>query len=145
MKTITKIACRTIGTLGMGYALYDAAKVAKQFSRNEAQYQEAKHLERIYANTRTVDSVSFTDSALQKKVSDARMKNPLYSSWGTVKGGVNGFLYGMGNHIFTVACSALALLSKGVMAKIGTAGVVLGACVNIARNGFGVGKNPPVG
>lgn len=144
MKTVTKIVCRTIGTLGMGYALYDAAKVAKQYSRNEALMQDAKHFQRVYTDTRTIDTVSFTDSTIQKKASDIRMKNPLYSVWGTVKGGVTGFLSGMGNHIFTVACSAFALASKGTMAKIGAIGTGLCACVNIARNAYGIGKHTPL-
>lgn len=144
MKTITKIVCRTVGTLGMGCALYDAVKVAKHHSREESMKQEAKHIERVYANTRTVDTVSFTDSAIQGKIADRRMNNPLYSFWGSIKGGVSGFLSGMGNHVFTVACSAFALASKGKMAQIGAIGVGLSACFNIAHNAFGIGKKTPL-
>ena len=144
MRTITKIACRTIGAAGMGLAVYDAAKVAKQFARNEAQVQEGQHLERAYFNSRNTDSVSFTDNYLREKSFDLRTKNPLYSIWGNIKGGIKGTLTGLGNHLFIVACSMFALLSKGTLAKIGTAGVGLGILYDIARNGFGFAKHHPM-
>lgn len=144
MRTITKIACRTMGTAGMGIALYNASRVASQFSRNGAQLEQGKYLERAYFNSRTTNNVSYTDNAIRKKTFDLRTKNPLPSFWGRIKGGTQGALYSLGSNLFTVACSACALLSKGALAKIGAIGVGLGVCLSIARNGYGLGKNNPM-
>lgn len=144
MRTITKIACRTIGVAGMGLALYDATRVASQFSRNGAQNQQAKFLEKAYFNSRNIDSVSFVSNDIREKTFDLRTKNPLPSFWGRIKGGFQGAIYSLGNDLFTVACSALALLSKGVLAKVGAIGVGVGVCYDIARNGFGLGKRHPM-
>ena len=42
----------------MGIALYDASRVASQFSRNGAQNSQAKYLENAYFDSRGIDSVS---------------------------------------------------------------------------------------
>lgn len=144
MRTITKIACRTVGVVGMGIALYDASCVAKQFSKNGAQNQQAKYLENAYFNSRNIDSVSYSSNAIREKTFDLRSKNPLPSLWGRLKGATLGTIDSLGNNLPTVACSALALLSKGIFAKIGAVGVGLGICYNIARNGFGLGKQHPM-
>ena len=144
MKTITKIACRTMGTVGMGIALYDASRVASQFSRNGAQQEQSKYLENAYFNSRGIDNVSYSSNNIRQKTFDLRTKNPLPSLWGRAKGYCQGASYGLGNHLFTVACSALAILSKGMLAKAGAIGVGLGVCYNIARDGFGLGKQQPM-
>jgi len=144
MRTITKIACRAMGTVGMGIALYDASRVASQFSKNGAQNQQAKYLEKAYFNTRGIDNVSYNSNNIRQKTFDLRSKNPIPSFWGRIKGGTEGALYSLGTNLFTVACSSLAILSKGVLAKVGAIGVGLGICYNIARNGFGLGKQHPM-
>lgn len=144
MRTITKIACRTMGTVGMGIALYDASRIASQFSRNEAQREQAKYLEKAYFDSRSIDNVSYNSNNIREKTFDLRTKNPLPSLWGRVKGFCEGASYSLGNNLLTVACSALALISKGFLAKVGAIGVGLGICYNIARNGFGLGKQHPM-
>ena len=144
MKTITKLACRTIGTASMCYALYDAWRVGNHFSKAESQVQQSKYIEDAYFNTRNVDTVSFSDNAVSKKAFELRSKNPLPSLFGRIKGGVQGFLSSLGSNLFYVACSAMALLSKGALAKIGAIGIGLGACYSIARNCFGLGKQNPM-
>lgn len=144
MKTITKIACRTVGTLGIGVALYDTTRVANHFSKVESQKQQSKYLENAYFNSRTSDNMSYTSSAIGKKTFELRTNNPLPSIWGRIKGGCEGAMYSLGNHLFTIACSSLALLSKGTLAKVGAIGVGLKACYEIARNGFGLGKQNPM-
>lgn len=144
MRTITKIACRTVGIAGMGLALYDATRVASQFSKNGAQNQEAKYLEKAYFNSRNTDNVSFVSNNIRQKTYDLRSRNPLPSIWGRIKGGTEGAIYSLGTNLFTIACSSFALLSKGTMAKIGAIGVALGLCYDIARNGFGLGKHNPM-
>lgn len=144
MNTLTKIACRTTGTVGIGVALYEAVKVGKQFSRNESQVTQGKYLENAYYNSRTLDKVSYTSNDIRSKTFDLRTRNPLPAIWGSIKGGTKGALYGLGENLFTVACSALAILSKGTLAKVGAAGVALKFCYDIARNGFGLGKKHPM-
>lgn len=144
MRTITKIACRTMGTAGMGIALYNASRVASQFSRNEAQNEQSKYLEKAYFSSRNIDEVSYTSNALRKKTFDLRTKNPLPTLWGRIKGGAEGLAYSLGNNLPTVACASLALLSKGILAKIGAVGVGLSVCYDIAHNGFGLGKHHPM-
>ena len=144
MNTITKIACRTVGTLGIGVALYDATRVANHFSKAESQKQQAKYLENAYFNSHTSDNISYTSSAIGKKTFEMRTNNPLPSIWGRIKGGCEGALYSLGNHLFTIACASLALLSKGALAKVGAVGVGLKVCYDIARNGFGLGKQNPM-
>ena len=144
MKFITKTVCRTIGAAGMGVALFDAVKVASQFSRNEAQNQQQKYLEKIYYDSRTIDSVSFSNNAIRKGTFDLRTQNPIPSWYGKLKGGFQGFFYGLGNFLPTIVCSTVALLSKGSLAKWGAAGTAITLCYNVARNGFGLGKHHPM-
>ena len=144
MRMITKIACRTVGAVGMGLAAYDAYKIGKQFSRNTAQQQESKYLEKAYFGSRTTNTTSFVSNDLRKKTFELRTQNPLPAFWGRIKGACKGAFEGLGNNLFTVACSAFALLSKGLLAKIGAIGVLLGIGYNIASNGFGLGKQNPM-
>lgn len=144
MKLATKIVCRTLGTAGMGIALYDAVNVANQYSKNGAQKESAKYLEKAYFDSRTTDTVSYSNKAIQEKVFDLRAKNPLPSIWGRIKGASQGTLYSLGNSLFVIASSAMALLGKGAFAKAGAIGVALSACYNVLRSGFGLGKHHPM-
>lgn len=144
MNVATKIVCRTMGTAGMGIALYNATRVASQFSRNEGLKEQSKYLEKAYFDSRNINDVSYTSNEIRKQTFDLRTKNPLPTWWGKIKGCVEGTTYSLGNSLPTVACAALALLSKGVFAKIGAIGVGLGICYDIAHNGFGLGKHHPM-
>jgi len=144
MNLVTKIACKSIGAAGIGVALFDACKVAEQFSRNEAQNQQQKYLERAFYNARTVDEVSFSNNSVRRNTFDLRTRNPLPNLYGKIKGGTEGFLYGLGNFLPTIACSALALTPKVSLAKLGAIGTALSLCYNVARNGFGLGKHHPM-
>lgn len=144
MNTLTKIVCRSVGTAGMGLALYEAAKVGGQFARNGAQNEQAKYLEKAYYTGRTIDSVNYTSNNVRQKVFDLRTRNPLPAFWGKIKGCAEGVSYALGDNLFTIACSGLALVSKGVLAKLGAAGIVLGVSYDIARNGYGLGKQNPM-
>ena len=144
MRMITKIACRTLGAAGMAAALYDACRVAGHESRAQSQLQQSKHIEDIYFKTRDLDNMSYLNQDIHDTVFDERLKNPLPYMWGGAKGATVGFLSSLGHNLFTITSAAFAILSKGVMAKIGAAGVVLGACYKIARHGFGLGKQNPM-
>lgn len=144
MKTVTKIACRTMGTAGMGIALYNATRVVSQFSKHEAQNEKSKYLEQAYFDSRSLSDMSYTSKDIQKETFDLRTKNPLPSLWGRIKGATTGAIQSLGNSLPTIACATFALLSKGILAKIGAIGVGLGICYDIARNGFGLAKHHPM-
>lgn len=144
MRTMTKIACRTMGTAGMGLAFYEAWREASHKSKAESQNQQSKHIENVYFNTRNTDKFSYTDKAMQKKAFDLRTGHGLYSLWGGIKGGVKGTLDSLGSNLFAVACSAMAILSKGTFAKIGAIGVGLDFGYKIMRSCFGLGKKHPM-
>lgn len=144
MNTVAKIACRTIGTAGMGIALYDACRLSKHFAGTGAGAAQTNYMERAYFDARTIDEVSYTSNAIRQKTFDVRTKNPLPGIFGGIKGGVKGFLYGLGNSLPVVAFSALALLGKGWAAKLGAVGIGLGIVYKIFREGYGLGKNNPM-
>ena len=77
MRTITKIACRTIGAAGLGTALYNASRVSSLFAKNEGLYENQKHLEKAFFDSRTIDSVNYTRNSIREKTFDLRSKNPL--------------------------------------------------------------------
>lgn len=144
MRTITKIACRTVGAIGMGVSLYNATRVGNLISRNEAQRVQGKYLEKAYFNSRTLDNINYTDNAIRRKTFDLKTKNPLPNLWGRISGWTKGALQSLGESLPVVACSALALISKGFLAKLGAVGIALSFCYSVARNGFGLGKQHPM-
>lgn len=144
MASLGIIACRVIGTAGAGLALYDAVQGSKACSRHQAHKKTADYLEKSYFNARTIDNISVNQNKIRAKVFDLETKNPLPTLWGRIKGGVNGFIYSLGNSLPLVLCSTLAILGKNITAKVGAAGIGLCLAYNIARNGFGLGKEHPM-
>ncbi len=144
MVTIAPIICKTIGAAGIGAALYDTAKVSKHFAAAGKEDAAAEYYQKLYANTRTIDNISYVSNAIQKKTVDLREKNPLPALWGSISGGTKGALYTLCNWLPAAGCASLALLTKGILSKLGAAGVVLCTIYNIAHNGFGVAKNNPM-
>ncbi len=144
MRMVTKIACRTLGAAGMTLACVDSAKVAKQFSEIGSDHSQEHYLEKAYYKTRTLDKVSPADNALREKAFEIHSKNPIPSFLGKIKGGFQGFMYGMSNYLPVIACSALAILGKNIVAKAGVVGLGCIAVYKVLRNGLGVGKNNPM-
>lgn len=144
MRMVTKIACRTLGAAGMTLACVDSAKVAKQFSEIGSDHSQEHYLEKAYYKTRTLDKVSPADNALREKAFEIHSKNPIPSFLGKIKGGFQGFMYGMSNFLPVIACSALAILGKNIAAKAGAVGLGCIAVYKVLRNGLGVGKNNPM-
>lgn len=144
MNTLAKIACRTVGTLGMGAAVYDAVKLGGLYSKNKSEYEQGKYLEKTYFNSRTTDNPSYIANSIRKKTFDLRSKDPIPSFWGKIKGGFLGATESLANSLPLVLSSSLALLSKGLLAKIGAFGVGACACYTIAREGLGIGKHNPM-
>ena len=144
MKGITKIACRTLGAAGIAVACYDAAKISKQFSEIGSEHAQEHFLEDAYFSSRTTDKVSYVSNAMREKTFELRSKNPFPSIFGKFKGATQGFLYGLGNSLPIIACSALAILGKNILAKAGAIGICAISAYKILRDGFGLGKNNPM-
>ena len=144
MASLGIIACRVVGTVGTGLALFDAVQASKAGSRHQAHKKTADYLEKSYFNARTIDNISANQNKIRAKTFDLKTKNPLPNLWGKTTGGINGFIYSLGNTLPLVLCSSLAILGKNITAKIGAIGVGCCLAYNIARNGFGLGKEHPM-
>ena len=144
MGMVSNIVCKTVGIAGMSTVLYDSYSVAKKNSIRVAQMDNADHFEKVHASTRTLSGESSVNSAMQKKVAEMRMDNPLFSIMGNIKGFAKGFLNTLGNNLIPVAFSALALATKGTMSKIGAWGVAGYGLFTIAKEGFGLDKQTPM-
>lgn len=144
MGMVSNIVCKTVGIAGMSAVLYDSYSVAKKNSIRVAQMDNADHFEKVHASTRTLSGESSVNSAMQKKVAEMRMDNPLFSIMGNIKGFAKGFLNTLGNNLIPVAFSALALATKGTMSKIGAWGVAGYSLFTIAKEGFGLDKQTPM-
>lgn len=144
MGMVSNIVCKTVGIAGMSAVLYDSYSVAKKNSIRVAQMDNADHFEKVHASTRTLSGESSVNSAMQKKVAEMRMDNPLFSIMGHIKGFAKGFLNTLGNNLIPVAFSALALATKGTMSKIGAWGVAGYGLFTIAKEGFGLDKQTPI-
>jgi hypothetical protein len=144
MASLGIIACRAIGTAGMGLALYDAIQGSKACARHQAHKVSADYLEKSYFNARTIDNISVNQNKIRAKTFDLKTKNPLPTVWGKTKGGINGFINSLGNSLPLVLCSTLAILGKNIVAKAGAIGIGCCLAYNIARNGFGLGKEHPM-
>ena len=144
MGMVSNIVCKTVGIAGMSAVLYDSYSVAKKNSIRVAQMDNADHFEKVHASTRTLSGESSVNSAMQKKVAEMRMDNPLFSIMGNIKGFAKGFLNTLGNNLIPVAFSALALATKGTMSKIGAWGVAGYGLFTIAKESFGLDKQTPI-
>ena len=144
MGMVSNIVCKTVGIAGMSAVAYDAYSVAKKNSARVSQMETADHFEKVVMSTRTMDNESYVGNAMQKKVADLRMNNPLFSAFGSAKGFVNGFLGTLGSNIIPVACAGLAIGTKGFFSKVGAIGVAGYGALMVLRDGFGMGKNFPV-
>jgi hypothetical protein len=144
MASLGIIACRAIGTAGVGLALFDAVQASKACARHQAHKTSADYLEKSYFNARTIDNISANQNKIRAKTFDLKTKNPLPTVWGKTKGGINGFINSLGNSLPLVLCSTLAILGKNIVAKAGAIGIGCCLAYNIARNGFGLGKEHPM-
>ena len=144
MGMVSNIVCKTVGIAGMSAVLYDSYSVAKKNAGRVSQMENADHFEKVHTSTRTLSGESSVNRAMQKKVAEMRMDNPLFSIMGNIKGFTKGFLNTLGNNLIQVAFSALALATKGTMSKIGAWGVAGYGVFTVLKEGFGLGKNTPV-
>lgn len=144
MSMVSNIICKTVGVAGMSAVIYDAYSLAKKNSARVSQTTNADHFEKVVSSTRTLSTESEVGGAVQKKIADLRMNNPIFSTLGSVKGFALGFLNTLGDNLIPTACAALAITTKGTLSKIGAVGVGICGLFTIAREGFGFGKNTPM-
>lgn len=144
MNTFGKIVCKTVGVAGMSAVLYDAVSVGKAQSKRTSQQYDADFFEKVHADTRTTSTESPLTGAMQKKVANWRMNNPIISTAGKFKGAVTGFFSSLGDNIIPAATASLALAGKGFWAKLGAWGTAGYGLFVIAREGFGFSKKSPM-
>lgn len=144
MNVVSKIVCKTVGVAGISAVVYDAYSRAKVESKRTSQKMVADSFERIHAAKRTTTKESYVDSAIQSKVADMRMDNPIIPFAGRIGGFVKGGLNSLGDNIVPVTFSALALGTKGFFSKLGAMGVGGVALYTILKESFGVGKTTPM-
>lgn len=144
MGTFANIVCKTAGIAGMSLAVYDAYSLAKANSKRQSQMVTANYLQRVHAGTRTLNTESQVNNAIQNKVASFRTDNSIVPVYGTVKGFISGFISSLGDNIIPVSLSSLALAAKGTLAKVGAWGLAAYGLLTVAREGFGLGKNTPM-
>ena len=128
----------------MGAVLYDAFTIGKEQSFRTSQKISADFFESTIAAQRTQTNESHVTNAMQNKIADLRLANPLIPMIGRVKGFFEGVLESLGNNIIPVIFTTTALLTKGFMSKLGAWGLVGCAVYTILKEGFGIGKNTPM-
>lgn len=144
MGTIANIACKTVGIAGMSAVLYDAYSLGKQNSQRNLQKVNADHFEKVIADTRTMSSESAMTGAMQKKIANFRMNNPLISAFGSVGGFISGALNSLGDNIIPTAFASIALATKGKLSKLGAFGTIGYGIYTVLKEGFGVSKQSPL-
>ena len=144
MGIVGKIVCKTVGVAGMSAVLYDAVSRSRAQSKRTSQQFDADFFEKVHADTRTTATESPLTSAMQKKVANWRMNNPIVSMSGKIKGGTSGFLSSLGDNLVPAATASLALGGEGCWAKLGAWGTVGYGLFVVAREGFGLSKKSPI-
>ena len=144
MVSVSNIVCKTAGIAGLSVAAYDAMAMAQHHASAETSKMSADTFESVIAAQRSNSTASAFTNAMQEKVGDLRMKNPVVPLFGKVKGYVEGFFSSLGDNIIPVALSSVALAAKGTLQKAGAWGLGVYGCYLLAKEGFGVGKTSPV-
>lgn len=141
MSAIANIAYKAVGITGLSCALYDASVRAKTTSKIYSDSITGDYLEKVHFSTRGLNENSAINNAMQQKVRDWRMNNPIVPAYGKVVGTFKGFFNSIGDKLIPISFASLAIATKGLPSKIGAFGVIGTAIYNIAVEGFGVGKS----
>ena len=144
MVNIANIVCKTTGLVGLSAVTYDAYAMAKHHSGAASAEITADTFEQVVAAKRSNSSASHLTGAMQSKVADWRMKNPIVPLVGKIKGFVEGFLSSLADNIIPTTLSAIALATKGKTQKAGGWGLAIYGVYQLAKEGFGLGKTAPV-
>ena len=144
MGIMANIICKTAGVAGMSAVIYDAYNVGRRHSRHASEQVSADYFEKVVDAKRTNSNESDVSNAIQTKVADLRMNNPIVPFAGKIKGFFGGALNSLGNNILPVLFSSMALAGKGFWAKAGAWGLAGFAGLKVLQEGFGVGKKTPM-
>lgn len=144
MVNVANIVCKTAGIAGLSAVTYDAYAMAKHHADASTTELSADVFEKAVAANRSNSQASYVSGAMQNKIADLRMKNPIVPIVGKFKGFISGFFSSLGDNIIPISFSALALASKGFFQKAGAWGLGIYAVYQLAKEGFGLGKTAPV-
>lgn len=144
MGTLSNIVCKTVGIAGMSAVVYDAYGMAKHHANAGAANASADVYESAVAAERSNAGASYVTNAMQRKVSDFRMKNPIVPVFGKIKGFIGGFISSLGDNIIPITLCSIALAAKGGIQKAGAWGLGIYGLYQVAKEGFGMGKTTPV-
>ena len=144
MGFMTNLACKAIGIAGISAVAYDAYTVGKSKSKKIALTTQADTFQSIVAAERTTSNVSPLTGAMQRKVADLRMSNPLVPLYGRIKGFFKGFFNSIGDNFVLAGFASMALAGKGFWGKLGALGSAGFVGFKILKEGFGVGKKSPM-
>ena len=144
MVSVSNIVCKTIGVAGMSAAIYDAYSVAHHHSAAGVTETSADVYEKAVAAQRSTTGESYVTGAMQSKIADLRMNNPVVPIFGKVKGFITGFISSLGDNIIPITLSTLALATKGAVQKAGAWGLGIYGVYQIAKEGFGLGKSSAI-
>ena len=144
MGIVANIVCKTAGIAGLSAVAYDAYAMAKHHSSAASAEITADTFEKVVAAQRSNSSASHVTGAMQSKVADLRMKNPIVPIFGKIKGFIEGFMSSLADNIIPTGLSALALGAKGKIQKAGGWGLAIYGIYQLAKEGFGLGKTAPV-
>ena len=144
MANISNIVCKTVGIAGMSAAIYDAYGMAHHHSASGALESSADVYEKAVAAERSNANASYVTGAMQNKIANFRMNNPIVPIIGKTKGFITGFIGSLGENIIPITLSTLALATKGISQKAGAWGLGIYGVYQVAKEGFGLGKNSAV-
>ena len=144
MVNVANIVCKTAGIAGLSAITYDAYAMAKHHSNATSAEVSADIFEKAVAAQRSNSTASYLTGAMQNKVADFRMKNPVVPLFGKIRGFIEGFFSSLADNIIPTTLSAIALGTKGKTQKAGGWGLVIYGIYQLAKEGFGLGKTAPV-
>ncbi len=144
MVNIANIVCKTAGIVGLSAVTYDAYAMAKHHSNAASAEISADIFEKAIAAQRSTSTASYLTGAMQNKVADFRMKNPIVPIFGKFRGFIEGFISSLADNIIPTTLSALAIGTKGKIQKAGGWGLAIYGIYQLAKEGFGLGKTSPV-
>ncbi|MBR1776515.1 hypothetical protein IJ750_05535 [bacterium] len=144
MNLAGKIICKTAGVAGVSAVLYDAYATGRHHAMSGGQMQNADTFQYIISAKRTTSDESPVTGALQDKLSDLRMNNPIIPAYGKTKGFIKGTFSSLGNNLVPIIFSSMALAGKNAWAKVGAWGLAAYGLYTVLKEGFGIGKNTPV-
>ena len=144
MVNVANIVCKAAGIAGLSIAAYDAYAMAQHHASAASAEATADVFEKAVAAERSNSSASYATGAMQKKVADLRMKNPIVPIFGKIKGFAEGFVSSLGDNIIPITFSAIALAAKGFLQKAGAWGLAIYGVYQLAKEGFGLGKTAPI-